>query len=515
MTGSDGDDSGWDFFISYTQADRAWAEWIAWQLEEDRYRVLVQAWDFVGGSNWVTRMQDGVTRADRTIALLSTEYLTSVYGQAEWQAAWAGDPLGDDHKLLTVRVTDCDRPGLLAQVVGPDVFGCTEAQARGRLRRLVTGAVQGRTKPGSAPAFPGAGRAVPRRPDFPGALPTVWKVPARNANFTGRERDLTDLAAELSSGSTVTVRSVHGMGGVGKTQLVTEYAYRNATDYDLVWWIDTETPALVPDQFTALAAALGQEVVPDPDAVRAAVHESLRTTPGWLLIFDNAEDMAVVKQWLPAIPLKGGTPGHVLVTTRRAGFAGLGKVLDLDVLPTEDAVALLRTRLPSLPDAHAIGIAEALGCLPLALEQAAAYLDQTGMPPVDYLLLLRTRLADLACKGHPDHHRDTIATLWDLSLQRIAEASPSAVQVLDICAYLAPEPIPLDLFTTHPELLPEPLSAAASDPLAFSDALAVVTDYSLAKRSPSTIQLHRLVQAVIRARHTDPGGLPGWDTAHD
>ena len=96
--------SGWDFFVSYTQADRVWAEWIAWELEEAGHRVLVQAWDFVPGSNWIQGMQEGVTRARRTIAVLSPAYLESEYGEAEWQAAWGKDPAARDRKLLVVRV---------------------------------------------------------------------------------------------------------------------------------------------------------------------------------------------------------------------------------------------------------------------------------------------------------------------------------------------------------------------------------------------------------------------------
>ena len=98
---------------------------------------------------------------------------------------------------------------------------------------------------------------MPREPRFPGALPPVWKVPARNPNFTGRGADLAAVAAALASGSTVTVQSLRGMGGVGKTQLATEFAYAHAGDYDLVWWIAAEEPATIPDQFAALAAAAG------------------------------------------------------------------------------------------------------------------------------------------------------------------------------------------------------------------------------------------------------------------
>src|SRR6185312_5785471 len=99
---AEGDATGWDFSVSYTQADRAWAEWIAWQLEEDGHRVLVQAWDFVPGTNWTRSMQDGVGRSDRTIAVVSPAYLASVYGQAEWLAAWRDDPSGEQRKLLVV-----------------------------------------------------------------------------------------------------------------------------------------------------------------------------------------------------------------------------------------------------------------------------------------------------------------------------------------------------------------------------------------------------------------------------
>src|SRR5580704_7914741 len=127
----EGANSGrWDFFVSYTQADRAWAEWIAWQLEEDGYRVLIQAWDMVPGTNWTHLMQQGVRRATRTIAMLSVAYLDSVFGTAEWEAAWRDDPLGEQRKLLAFRIDECERPGLLAGVVSTDLYGLDETTAR-------------------------------------------------------------------------------------------------------------------------------------------------------------------------------------------------------------------------------------------------------------------------------------------------------------------------------------------------------------------------------------------------
>lgn len=351
---------------------------------------------------------------------------------------------------------------------------------------------------------------MPRQPQFPGALPRVWKVPARNPNFTGRGADLAALAAALATGPTVTVQAVRGMGGVGKTQLATEYAYAHATDYDLVYWLAAEQVASIPDQFTALAVQLGLDPVPDPEGLQAQVHEALRAVPGWLLIFDNADEAGDLRPWLPGGPLPPGVPAHVIVTTRRGGFAALGEILDLDVIAPADALALLRTRVPGLEQATGTELAEELGRLPLALEQAGAYLDRTGTPPRDYLRLLRQRAADLLARGQVSGRTDNVATLWDLSLERIAAESFAAIQLLDLCAYLAPERIPLDLFTGHSDLLPEPLDTAAADELLFNDTIGVLVDYSLLKRTETGLQIHRLLQGALRARHTSaPTGAPG------
>ena len=501
MTAGGGPGGGPDFFISYTQADRAWAEWIAWALEDDGYRVLVQAWDFVPGSNWVKRMDEGVRDAARTIAVLSGAYLGSVYGGAEWQAAWAADPAGAGRKLLAVRVADCQRPGLLAGVAGIDVHGLTEAAARSRLREAVTAALTGRAKPAAPPGFPGAGRAVAGRPVFPARLPGVWQVPPHNPHFTGRTAELGGLARGLAGQPVVTVQSVHGMGGVGKTQLAAEYAHTHAGGYDVIWQVNAEEPAALPGQFTALAARLGLDPATDPGTLQAQISDQLRTSgSSWLLIFDNADDPRDIRPWLPGGPLPPGARGHVLITTRRGGYSVLGQVIDLDVIPPADALALLRTRIPGLSAATGEAIADELGHLPLALEQAAAYLDLSQLPPGDYLDLLRARPADLYQRGRAGTRDETMATLWDLSLERITRQAPAARQLAGICAYLAPDPIPADLFTTHPALLPAPLAETAADPLAFTDTLTVLLDYAIAKRGPAGITLHRLTQAAIRTR---------------
>jgi tetratricopeptide (TPR) repeat protein len=284
------------------------------------------------------------------------------------------------------------------------------------------------------------------------------------------------------------------LGGVGKTQLAIEFAYTHAMDYDVVWSITAEDPTTIPDQFSALARKLGLSPVNDPDEVRDQVHDALRNAAGWLLIFDNADSVAGIQPWLPSIPLQPGTPGHVIVTTRRGGFGTIGRVLDLEVIDLLAAVQLLRSRVPALEEDVAEQIAEQLGRLPLGLEQAAAYLDRTQTPAADYFDLLYTSPQAMLAEG-------AVATVWDLSFDRVAREAPEAMELLSICAYLAPEAIPFDLFTRHPDELPTSLAQAVADAVAFNRTISTLVDYSLAKRTPAGLQLHRLVQAAVRLRH--------------
>jgi TIR domain len=225
------------FFVSYTAADRPWAEWIAWQLEAGGYATVLQAWDFRVGSDFLHEMQQAVQRADRTVAVLSPAYLGSAFGEAEWRAAFAKDPTGEQGLLVPVRVQACDPPGLLSTRVYVDLVDLDEPTARERL----LAALQQRQRPSrplTAPAFPGLAAApvgLRPAPRFPGSGPAVSNLAPRNPNFTGRADLLDALAQHLAAGTTAVV-AAHGLGGVGKSQLALEYAYRHATDYDLAWW---------------------------------------------------------------------------------------------------------------------------------------------------------------------------------------------------------------------------------------------------------------------------------------
>ncbi len=144
-----------DFFISYTGADRAWAEWVAWALEQAGYYVVVQAWDFVPGTNWYAMMQAAAIQCDRTIALLSPDYLKSAYAAQEWQAAQQADPKGLARKLVPIRIAPCSPPGLLATVLSFDLFGLSDREARTLLLGRIAALRTGRDKPADPPPFPG------------------------------------------------------------------------------------------------------------------------------------------------------------------------------------------------------------------------------------------------------------------------------------------------------------------------------------------------------------------------
>ena len=322
----------------------------------------------------------------------------------------------------------------------------------------------------------------------------MWgAVPARNPGFGGREELLAAVRERLVAGDKAFVLALYGMSGVGKTQLAAEYAHRFADSYDLVWWIAAEQAGLIGEEFAELADALGY-ALPGAGtiAVQRVVLAELHRRDGWLLVFDNAETPADVIGWLP------GGSGHVLITSRERGWAEVAVPVEVNVLARGESTAILQGRVAGLAETDAGRLADQLGDLPLALAQAAGFMDETGMTASEYLGLLRTRAGQLLAQSAPRSYSRSLAATTELIADRLASEDPAAAELARLCAFFSSEPIPQDMFTRAAAELPGELAARAADPLAWRLTLGQLARQSVARVEQRGLQMHRLTQAILR-----------------
>lgn len=342
-----------------------------------------------------------------------------------------------------------------------------------------------------------------RKTDEP---PPVWgNVPLRNPNFTGREELLDQLNRQLAPGGATAVlpAALHGMGGIGKTQMAVEYIYRHLADYDIIWWVQATQPAQIRAGLTELAQRLQLPGSAEANTAIPTVREALRIgepSRKWLLVFDSAENPDVVRQFFPASEF-----GTILITSRNPNWANLARPLEIAVFQREESKELLNKRGQEIDGDDADRLAEKLGDLPLAIEQAAAWLAETGMPVHEYLRLFDEKLAEILSTSAPAGYEASVAAAWNVSFDELSTRNSAAHQLLQVCAFFAPDPIPRDLFTgvRGVTILPE-LDAALRDPMQLGKTIRDIRRYGLAKidHRNNTLQLHRLVQLVLRNRMT-------------
>jgi tetratricopeptide (TPR) repeat protein len=332
--------------------------------------------------------------------------------------------------------------------------------------------------------------------------PRVWgDIPQRNPEFTGREDLLARLHDELTAVGQTAVLSkpIHGMGGVGKSQLAVEYVHRHSHEYDLVWWIPSELPGQIETSLTSLAQRLNLDVSPEANSAVRAVKEALSTGEAgyrdWLLVFDNAEDPADVLPFFPT-----GGIGRIIITSRNSDWGRRSLPIEVDTFSREESIQFLNKRNPDLDPRDADQLAEALGDLPLAIEQAAAWQQTTLMPVQEYLKLLEDKRLELLEQDPPPDYRATVRAAWKISLEKLRKVNPAALQLLQVCSYFAPEPISRQLFAGSPTApITDELDATLTDTYRLSRAIRDIQRYALAKidHRSNTLQIHRLIRLVL------------------
>ncbi|GHB19220.1 cytochrome c [Streptomyces viridiviolaceus] len=351
-------------------------------------------------------------------------------------------------------------------------------------------------------------RAMKSEPAKTPAL--LVNVPLRNISFVGRRALLRAVEDQLSAQDTAAVlpHALHGLGGVGKSQLVLEYIYTHLHDHKVICWIPAEREPLILGALATLAVQMGvapaeQDSLGAPVARTAvpAVLEALRTGEpydDWLLVFDNAEDVDAVRAYFPS-----HGPGKIIVTSRNRAWEQVATPLTVTVFERQESVELLQKRSPELSAEDADRLAEALGDLPLAVEQAGTWHAITGMPIDEYLELLALRSPEILELDPAPEYPVSVAAAWDISLHRLEHNNPGARQLLDICACMAPEPIPRSMLrgSRGVSITPE-VDPLLHEPIKMNRAVRDLSQFSLVKVDPrsDTLQMHRLLQTVLLAK---------------
>lgn len=342
------------------------------------------------------------------------------------------------------------------------------------------------------------------------ATPSIWNIPyRRNPFFTGHAETLQTLREVLCTNMQAVALS--GLGGIGKTQIALEYVYRYRDSYQVILWARADTRELLITDFGYIAALLALPEQNDQDQSRAAaaVKRWLSRQTGWLLVLDNADDLGMVCDFIPE-----AFGGHLLLTTRTQSTGQIARRLPVEKLSLEDGTLLLLRRAKLCADvalldtpsrvhqSKARAIAAIMDGLPLALDQAAAYIEETGCGLSGYVERYQQRSITLLRRrgGLRPEHPESIVASWSLSFEKIEQAHPAAAELLRLCAFLHPDAIAEELLIEGAAELTPHLHLLVTDPFEMDAAIGTLTTFSLLRRDPDThiLTLHRLVQTVLR-----------------
>lgn len=342
-----------------------------------------------------------------------------------------------------------------------------------------------------------------------------WNVPhRRNLFFTGREAILTHLHTVLhpdKAGTLTPMLALCGLGGVGKTHIAIEYAYRYLDTYEAIWWARAATHDTLTVDFMNIAnlLQLSEKEEQEQQHPVEAVKHWLNASTHWLLILDNVEDFTMVSNFLPI-----NSSGSIILTTRTQSTGVFAQCIDVEEMqPDEGARFLLRRakiiesgtlqeEVAGVLHKEARDISCLLDGLPLALDQAGAYIEDTGCTLSDYLSCYKARRVTLLDRrgNVVTDHPQSVRMTFSLCFEQVAQANPEAIELLRLCAFLAADAIPEELIKAEDVVSGPWLQPLATDTFAFDTAIAVLRTYSLLRRNTETrmLTIHRLVQAILK-----------------
>ena len=333
---------------------------------------------------------------------------------------------------------------------------------------------------------------------------SLFKLHPANPNFTGREKFLDELHQSLVQAvSSPKLFALVGNGGMGKTQIALEHAHRPENNFKYVWWLRSEEPATLLDDYVGIAEDLKLPGwnLRDTEQTVKSVKRWLENecSSNWLLVFDNAQKPDDLMRYLPV-----AGKGQAIITSRLSVWDGMAKTLEVGVFQRDEkqdeSVEFLLKRTGQNDRKGATNLARELGDLPLALEQAGAYIKETGISFPDYLERFKKDRKKLLGHGKPLNYPDTVATTWVISFEAVQKERPVAGDLLNLCAFLAPDVIPRRLLEEGAKHLPKSLASCVQNTSELDDCIAVLKRYSLINVVENLISVHRLVQAVVQDR---------------
>ena len=480
------------FFISRAGKDAAFAVWLGKLIAAQGKTYILQDEHF-GHQDFMDAIDRALKSGARVVGLLSQAYLESDYCKKEATTALQGDPFNREQRLILLRLEACVPGGSLANIAYTDLLVERRQPAPAPLQLKILRALGFEN-----PKLDG----LPPPPD--GTLsetvqvlhPDIRPVPG----FTGREAELAAVDAALwTKGGTAALTNVaasaavKGLGGVGKSVLAQEYAWRNRARYQGVWWIRAEKSETLLDDLVELGARFIPGIREVPDRAQAA-HAALghiaqmRAGKPWLLVYDNVEQPGDIAKLTPA------EGAHVLITTRWSDWqAQAATPVKIGVFPPDVAARFLLDTTGRTDQAGAEKLAAALGYLPLALDHASVYCRRTGLA-FDTYAALASDLIRKAPRGADYADEAPVFATFSLAVDKAAAQCPAAEKLMGICAFLAPDRIPLGIVTA--DVMSE---IERGEAVAALQEVSLVTLETLDDGSAG-ISVHRLVQEVMRGR---------------